>query len=375
MDSLDALVAFSTTDTIGHIRLNKIKREFPRVEDFFNLSPAEMALFMDTLSERSLAELSSMKKRGERAREICAQKGINILSLNHPDYPPLLKSIPDPPYVLYVRGHLDNSIPLAAVIGTRASTRDAEETNRWFCRSFASYGIGVVSGLAKGHDSIAAEAVLSAEGYTIAVMGTAADVIYPAGAAKLYGQILECGAVVSEYPPGTAGAKWRFPRRNRIVSGMARAVFVVQAPEQSGTMITVKMAMEQGRDVYAMPGSPMEEANRGSNRLLQMGAKMAVAPEEIVKELLQDIPDTETRRFLRPAPAKPSPQPQRPAPLPLDLKPEEKSILEACEGWVQADELIRIVNLDASIFNAVVTMLELKNLIEQKPGRLYRRLR
>lgn len=372
MDSLSALVAFSTTDTIGHIRLGKIRREFPNIADFFNLSSGEMAFFLEAMSDRSLAELASMKERGKRVQDICAQKNIGILPLGHPNYPPLLKTIPDPPYLLYVRGRLDNSVPLAAVIGTRRSTPDAEETNRWFCRSFASYGIGVVSGLAKGHDSIAAEAVLSAEGYTVAVMGTAVDVVYPASVSRLYHQILEYGAVISEYPPGIEGAKWRFPRRNRIVSGMSRAVFVVQAPEQSGTLITVRMAMEQGRDVYAMPGNPMEEANKGSNKLLQMGAKMAVAPEEIVKDLLHEIPDTETRRFLKPLRETPAP---KAAPPPPNLKPEEQSILKAAADWIQADELIRAVGLDASVFNAVVTLLELKNLIEQKPGRLYRRVK
>ncbi|MGL5722236.1 MAG: DNA-processing protein DprA, partial [Brevinema sp.] len=149
MDTIDALIAFSTTDTIGHIRLRKIRQMYPKVEDFFNLSPGEMAFFLGAFSDRAVSELSSMKERGKRAREICHQKGIQILPIGHPNYPPLLKTIPDPPFILYVRGDLDNKIPLTAVIGTRKSTPDAEETNRWFCEAFTSYGIGVVSGLAQ----------------------------------------------------------------------------------------------------------------------------------------------------------------------------------------------------------------------------------
>ena len=370
MDTLDALIAFSTTDTIGHIRLRKIRQAYPKVEDFFNLSPGEMAFFLGAFSDRALHELTSMKERGKRAREICDKKNIRILPIGHPDYPQLLKTIPDPPFVLYVRGMLEPKIPLTAVIGTRKSTIEAEEINRWFCQAFTSYGIGVVSGLAQGHDSVAAEEVVKNEGYTVAVMGTAIDVIYPVSVNGLYHKILETGAIISEYPPGTVGAKWRFPRRNRIVSGMAQAVFVVQAPEKSGTMITVKTALEQGRDVYSAPGNPMLEVNRGSNKLIQLGAKIASSPEDIIKELLGSIPDKETKKFVKKASETPAPKPE------MDVSPlsaEEKEILKQASEWIQADELMRAVGMDAAVFNAATTMLEIQGFLTQKPGRLYKR--
>lgn len=369
MDTIDTLIAFSTTDCIGHTRLKKIRKEFPKIEDFFHLSPGEMAFFLGVFTDRALKELSSMHKRGEIARERCRQKNIRILPIGHPDYPPLLKTIPDPPFILYVRGSLDNETPLTAVIGTRKSTEDAEAVNRWFCSSFVQYGIGVVSGMAYGHDSIAAKAVLAANGYTIGVLGTAIDQIYPSSMSGLYHELLEKGALVSEYPPGTEGSKWRFPRRNRIVSGMARAVFVVQAPEKSGTLITVKTALEQGRDVYAVPGNPMQEEYKGSNKLLQLGAKMAVSPEEIIKELLHEFPYPKKEMFI------PAPQQKTPDKPDPSLSEEESSILAAAGNWVQADELLRALNMEASIFNALITMLEIKGCIEQKPGRIYRRIK
>ncbi|MGL5722131.1 MAG: DNA-processing protein DprA [Brevinema sp.] len=372
MDTIDALIAFSTTDTIGHIRLRKIRQMYPKVEDFFNLSPGEMAFFLGAFSDRAVSELSSMKERGQRAREICDQKNIQILPIGHPSYPSLLKTIPDPPFILYARGTLENQIPLAAVIGTRKSTPEAEDINRWFCEAFAQHGIGVVSGLAHGHDSVAAQTIVQNEGYTVAVMGTAIDVIYPVSATNLYRKILETGAIISEYPPGTVGTKWRFPRRNRIVSGMAQAVFVVQAPEKSGTMITVKTALEQGRDVYSAPGNPMLEVNKGSNKLIQLGAKIAYSPDEFIKEILRDTPEQEIKRFVK-KPSQDSESNSKPDMDLSSLSKDEQEILKEAGNWIQADELMRAVGMDASVFNAATTMLEIQGYLMQKPGRLYKR--
>ncbi|MGL5255251.1 MAG: DNA-processing protein DprA [Brevinema sp.] len=371
MDTLDALVAFSTTDTIGNIRLRKIREAYANVEDFFELSPDKMAQFLGTSSAKSFNELSSMKERGQKVRDICAQKDIKILPIGHPLYPPLLKKIQDPPFILYTRGILDPNIPLVAVIGTRKSTPDAEEINRWFCKSFASYGIGVVSGLAQGHDSVAAHEIVKNGGYTVAVLGTAIDTVYPTSARSLHQEILATGAVISEYPPGMVGAKWRFPRRNRIVSGMSHAVLVVQAPQKSGTMITVNMALEQQREVYSIPNNPMFEINHGSNRLIQQGSKIAVSPKDLINELIGTIPDREIRRFIK----KTSQQSDSPKST-IDtstLSDDEQKILAQALEWIQADELMRAVGMDASIFNAATTMLEIKGFLNQKPGRLYKR--
>lgn len=376
MDSLFALAAFSTTDIISISRLRKIKNSGVSLDDFLNFSVKDQMNILEVKSEKAQKELSLMKSKAGAVLQSCKKKNIKLLPYDDPYYPQILRSVPEPPYLLYVKGDFNPQIPLIAVIGTRKSTHEAEEINRWFCRTFAEYGFGVVSGLAYGHDSIAAQTMIRSEGYTVGVLGTAIDVIYPSSLYRLYEEVAEYGAIISEYPPGMVGAKWRFPRRNRIVSGLAYALCVVQAPKSSGTLITTKIAEEQGRDVYVVPGNPMKMQYHGSNNLLELGAKMALNPEVIINDLMQSIPDAEVRRFLRSFRRisendNSSPKQYKPDPA---LRPEEQKVLLLTENPISADDLLRELDMNPAGFNAMMSILEIKGFLRQIPGGLYQRI-
>lgn len=200
------------------------------------------------------------------------------------EYPERLNRQPEPPDPLYVRGRLPDT-PAVAVVGSRRCTRYGSAMARTMATSIASAGWTVVSGLARGIDTAAHLGALDADGVTVAVLGSGIDVWYPASNRLVGEQILEKGAVVSEYPSGTTPAPWRFPARNRIIVGLSDAVVVVEAAERSGALITARLAMEQGVEVFAVPGDLDRETSRGTNRLIADGAHPIVAPGEVVEGL------------------------------------------------------------------------------------------
>ena len=202
------------------------------------------------------------------------------------EYPGLLTEISDPPARIWTRG--DRAIfarTAVAVIGARIATREGLAAAREIACDLARAGVVVVSGLARGIDTSAHLGSLDGGGPTIAVLGTGIDLVYPTENAQLVERIAECGLVVTEFPPGTPPQDWHFPRRNRIISGLSRAVVVVEAREKSGSLITARLAADQGRDVMAVPGSIVGGRNRGANALLRDGAKLVESAVDILQEL------------------------------------------------------------------------------------------
>lgn len=203
-----------------------------------------------------------------------------------PDYPPLLGTIPDPPPELWVRGRPDLlSAEAVAIVGSRAASPYALDIATSLAFDLARCGLVVVSGMARGVDGAAHRGALQASGATVAVLGSGVDVAYPEEHAELLDQIAAAGAVVSELPPGTPPLPHHFPLRNRIISGLSRAVVVVEAHERSGSLITARCALEQGRDVMAVPGNALSGRNRGSHALLKDGAKLVEGVDDILEEL------------------------------------------------------------------------------------------
>ncbi|MGL4676332.1 MAG: DNA-processing protein DprA [Brevinema sp.] len=362
---LYSLIAFSATDLIGYNRFLIIKRTFSNISEFLDLSVTEQTTLLGLKSEKSRKILQNMKTQADLIIQQCTKKNISFIPHTHPSYPKALKEISDPPYLLYSQGNINPTIPLIGIIGTRNSTLEAEKINQSFCERFVHFGLGIISGLARGHDAIAAKSVLDYDGYTVGVLGTAVDTIYPKSSQYLFHQIREKGVLLSEYPPGMTSTKWRFPRRNRIVSGMAQAICVMQAPKKSGTMITVKMALEHQKDVYVIPGNPLLEQNQGSNLLIAQGAKIALDPDMIIQEILNAHPNIETIQFLAHTPKKETPK------APLILKPEEELILALVQEHIHIDEILRSVEMNITSLNSLLTMMELKGLIIQKPGQIY----
>jgi len=231
-------------------------------------------------------EAATSREAGEKADEVrnaCARIGARIVTLGSDGYPALLASISDAPLVLYWRGSLPTGGKPVAIVGSRAPTDAGKAFARDLAADLAFQGVTVVSGMARGIDASAHEGALAAGGETVAVLGCGVDVLYPPEAGRLRETILGRGAVVSEFPPGALPLPHRFPARNRLISGMARAVVVAEAPARSGALITARFALEQGREVMAVPGNPAFPHTEGSNRLLQEGATIVTGAPDVLQ--------------------------------------------------------------------------------------------
>ena len=237
-------------------------------------------------SDPELLELAeSLAERGRAERIRAAQAGIGVLAWNDPLMPLALMAISDAPPALWYRGSLDClKQPAVAIVGSRAASSVAIETARRLATDLAALGLTVVSGLARGVDSAAHRGALET-GTTVAVLGSGIDYIYPSEHRTLAMQISRSGLVVSEYPPGTPPLQFHFPMRNRLISGLSRAVVVIEASDKSGSLITASCAAEQGRDVMAVPGNVLSGRNKGGHALIRDGAKIVECADDIVAEL------------------------------------------------------------------------------------------
>ncbi len=216
------------------------------------------------------------------------QPGNRILTIQDTQYPSQLKEIHDPPPVLFIRGNPELlAFPQIAMVGSRNPSTLGKRTAEDFAATLASYGFTITSGLALGIDAASHFGAMKSGGFTIAVAGTGLDRIYPARNKELASRIIETGAMISEFPPGTTAKANHFPRRNRIISGLSIGLLVVEAARQSGSLITARLALEQGREVFAIPGSIHNPLARGCNALIREGAKLVETTEDIAEELGQ----------------------------------------------------------------------------------------
>jgi DNA processing protein len=246
--------------------------------DRFAGSPAEPAD-----ARRQL--IGALRERARCAMTLGRSRGLGLVVRGAPDYPALLEQIADPPPVLWTLGRLDPGPCAVAIVGSRAATEHGLEAARRLAQGLARAGLTVVSGLARGVDGAAHDGALQGRGVTVGVLGSGADVIYPAEHAALAERIALAGALVTEFPPGTPPHGWHFPRRNRIISGLCHGVVVVEAADRSGSLITARLALEQGRDVMAVPGSVLSGRNRGAHALLRDGARVVETADDVIETL------------------------------------------------------------------------------------------
>ena len=288
--------------------------------------------------------------------------GIRAVSRLSEAYPPALTGIYDPPPTLYVRGDcpLDGERMLA-VVGSRRCTRDGQRAAREFAKGLAENGVTVVSGMARGIDSWAHRGALDGHSPTIAVLGCGVDVVYPPENDRLAVEILDTGgAIVSEYFPGTPPNAGNFPARNRIISGMTEGTLLVEGARASGAMITVNLALEQGRDVFAVPGSIYSPLSEAPNRMILDGAVPVLSPWDILEHYRWAQRPGEGGSPLRPA-------------KPVELDPEEAALVEPLRlESLSFEELAAATGFSAAKLNSHLTMLELRGIIEKVPGGLYR---
>jgi DNA processing protein len=284
------------------------------------------------------------------------------ITLADPAYPRQLKEISDPPPVLFVRGKPELlSLPQIAMVGSRNPSALGIETATSFARTLAKHGFVITSGLALGIDAASHRGALKAHGYTIAVAGTGLDRVYPARHKDLATEIVQTGAMISEFPPGTAAKANHFPRRNRIISGLCLGLLVVEAAKQSGSLITARQALEQNREVFAIPGSIHNPLARGCNALIREGAKLVETTQDILDELgqynQQDTLSTSTTMQST-----------------LDL--EQQTLLNLIMfSPTSIDKLIEMTGQSAEIISSMLLMLELQGYIEATAGGYYTRIK
>jgi DNA processing protein len=356
VDPLGYWIGFNRVRGIGPARLRALLDYFSTIERAWH-APAD-ALHEAGLDRRSLANLVQARKELDLSEELARIRrvGVEVLTWDDARYPERLEAINDPPPVLYVRGELLPADDWAvAMVGTRLATVYGKEAARRLGTDLARSGVTVISGLARGIDATAHQAALEAGGRTIAVLGSGLDVIYPWEHQRLAGQIVEHGALISEYALGTQPDAGNFPPRNRIISGLSRGVVVIEAGERSGALITAAFAAEQGRDVFAVPGSIFQRSSHGTNRLIRDGAKPVLSSADILQELdLGSIVQQAEARELLPA------------------DPMEALLWQQLSAEpVHVDEVGRAVGLPIEVVSGTLALMELKGLARHVGGMNY----
>ncbi|MET3122185.1 DNA processing protein [Oxalobacteraceae bacterium GrIS 2.11] len=298
----------------------------------------------------------------ERTSLWCAESCNTVLTLADKNYPAQLLEIPDPPTLLYIKGRAELLSKLSvAVVGSRNATAQGLVHAKQFSASLSMAGIVIVSGLALGIDAAAHQGGLEGAGSTIAVVGTGLDVIYPARNQALAHQIARQGCIVSEYPLGTPAIASNFPRRNRLISGLSQGVLVVEAAAQSGSLITARMAAEQGRDVFAIPGSIHTPLAKGCHQLIKQGAKLVENVQDILEELRINVANAQTNSAIGTSK--------------ISSCAVDSALLTAM-GYeaVHPEDLAQRCKIELGEINAKLVMMELDGQVEMIAGGLYRRI-
>ena len=336
-----------------------------------------LEVYFGSLGEAWIASLSELKSSGiddKRSRAIISHRPsispdgemekletarVKTITWNDPMYPPRLKEISDPPPVLYVRGEiLPQDERSVAVVGTRKATAYGREAARTLTQDLSRCGVTIVSGLARGIDAIAHRAALDSQGRTLAVFGSGLDIIYPSEHTKLAQEIAEVGAIISEHPIGVKPKASHFPLRNRIMSGMTLGSLVIEAPEASGALLTVRHALDQNREVFCVPGSIFSPSSRGTNALIQQGAKLVLDYKDILEELnLTAVAHQIEMRGL--------------------IQPENESLLleHIAHEPVHIDDIRRRAQMPITIVSSTLAMMELKGMVKQVGSMNYIRVR
>lgn len=370
-----------------------------KVELLRRFSDAEELYFTEKYQDIPPETVTALQNKdlteAEQIQRLCARRNISILTYADEAYPRRLRNIPDPPVLLYYRGTLPDweSLPIICVVGTRKATPYGISAAKKLSRQIAACGGLVVSGGAGGIDTAAMQGAMDVGSPTVGVLGCGVDVAYPRSNRELFAKVTRNGCLFSEYPPGSRPEHWHFPQRNRILSGMANGVLVVEAPEKSGALITARYALEQGRDVFAVPGNIDAPTCSGSNALLQEGASAAVSGWDVLKEYQTRYPNIANRKV--PLQREEPPQTlsyvaqivaaadkkdidNKPGnfysgiEIPLNKFTEEETKLLACLTREPApvDDVIAAAQLPSGRVLSLLTKLALQGVVVNHPGRM-----
>jgi len=361
----EACVYLLCVEGLGQTRLARLMETFGTAEEVLARSKAELR---DAgIPEKVAAGIASCRrsKRAAEALKSLERTGARIVSIVDEDYPVLLKFSPQPPAVLFVRGLLYAEEKLViAIVGTRRATGYGRAAAERLARELAARGVVVVSGAARGIDTLAHKGALGGGGRTIAVLGCGIDIAYPPENAELFDRIAAQGAVVSEFLPGVSPAPGLFPRRNRIIAWLSHGVVAVEAGAKSGALITARWAADAGREVFAVPGGIFTQQSRGTNRLLRDGAKLVSRVEDILEEfgsVYRSVSLTDTQDTPLPAAS-----PSRPEPV---LTDEERRIYKLLGPEpLHVDNLVDKLKIPSDRLLPTLLTMELKGIVKQLPG-------
>lgn len=362
MDTRHQWLTLALIPGLGPATIKKLIERFGSVREILT-ADRKVLEECSFLRKDSLAGLCDPKTTGTAADQelrLAEKAGITLLCWDDPLFPPLLKEINDPPPILYILGAPQLlSTPGIAIVGARAASSYGLQVAERLAGELARQDMVITSGFAMGIDTAAHRGALGAGGNTIAVMGCGLDIIYPGQNKKLHAQIAGQGAIVSEYPLGTLPEGFRFPARNRIISGLSLGVVVVEAAHRSGTLITAHQALEQGRDVFAIPGRIDSPKSEGCHRLIQEGAKLVHTAADILEELSLSAPIASSEKKVQAPP----------------LPPEEEKVFSILEVYPKnIEEIIQAAKLPAHRISEILLRLELMGLVASLPGKQYQRL-
>ena len=356
-------LALTRVKGLGCVSFKKLAGHFVDPTESLSASAAELSR-VDGLDGKAIDGLLSFNDWDEVEREVrrASEAGVQIIPFGSPIYPARLRTIADPPPCLYLKGEFRPEDDKAvAVVGTRSASDYGRRVARDLCRGLVSLGFTVVSGMARGIDGAAHDMALSAGGRTIAVLGSGVDRAYPPEHEKLYHRISDRGAVISELPIGSRPLAFNFPARNRLISGLSIGVVVVEATEKSGSLITAALALEQGREVFAVPGEVGASRSRGGHRLIQQGAKLVQSVEDIIEEIAPQLARSGVRPATRPLRV-----------LPPSAAVETRRIFDILQDRsLHIDEVIEASGLSASKVSQILLELELQGFLKQLPGNRY----
>ena len=353
---------------LGHVKLKQLLESYETAENIYNLTASQIDDIPGINDKLKL----SLKNKGldyvEGIIEDCRVKGIDIITITDEKYPKKLAYIYDPPIVLYKKGKdfCYDELASIAIVGTRKATPYGLATAENFARDLSLNGMTVISGMAEGVDSAAHKGAIKAGCPTIAILGTGVDICYPRFNQELYEYIINYGAVISEYPPGTGAHPGHFPARNRIISGISEATLVVEADLKSGSLITADMANDQGKDVFAIPNNINAPKARGTNQLIKEFAYMATCVSDILEHYLIKYPE---QLYQKPEKKISDAEYEKAV---NNLSDDEKSVIECLsEKPIYIDEILRKTKLPAGKVNGLLVILQMKDVVYLLPGNSY----
>jgi DNA processing protein len=368
LDSSLSWLALSLTPGLASRLSARLLRRFDSPEGVFRASLAELeACNLPGSVTQAVFKKEAFKRAEKELAAVLRIAGCRLLNWTEPEYPQSLLQIYDPPVMLYVRGDPQIlNLPSISIVGTRKPTLYGTQLAQRLGRDLAARGLVIVSGMARGIDALGHQGAMAANGRAIRVLGTGIDICYPKENKKLYEKVLERGAIIGEFPLGTHPAPENFPVRNRIVAGMPLGVVVVEGAQYSGSLITARLAMEFGREVFGVPGNVTQPASFAPNQLIKRGAKLVAGAEDVIEELPTPVraalvqaeqPEAEQRNLL----------------LAASLNTSEKKLYEllSAEEPRHIDDIVERSGLNSSEVLATLFDLEMKGIIRQLPGKQF----